>query len=494
MKKSFRGIVLILIALVALASSVLSIYSLGKEVFELMQTTTDFQTSVIYLLLTQGIDIIFAIVELSFGFQLIKAVKNNDHFDTYKMTSGLVTTIVYSQFTLFLIEIIFTFISSQPLENLDVVFIVLFFIITTLTSFIRPIVLRRKLLALDAVMLTISSLALVLFVMSLNMEFILSEAISLASLSDILNCVMLLMLVIFSLFSFVYYLKNPEACILEERENEDVDILETFEKYEKVKLYSYRGVDNKNTRAAIILSIIGSILCVAFAVLYFIENKFHETFIEQINAIVGMFKGTANISLDFTYYFVTVLVPIFAFFAGLNYLFGVITKNAQYKVYNIQIMQVASLFLTFILYSRLFSIGFAYVYGNFSLSMLSIFDAILLITDILNSIVRRVFKNTIKSISDSIKNGDTYHDIVGKVARVNIAYGLVGILSTGLCGYYEYYKHGNIWYSLVLMIFVIILINIGTCIEKKHPASEYLIIKRKRMDKKVETNIKTPAK
>ena len=60
---------------------------------------------------------------------------------------------------------------------------------------------------------------------------------------------------------------------------------------------------------------------------------------------------------------------------------------------------------------------------------------------------------------------------------MNLFNGLIGILSIIVCIYEDYLSSGIITYSAILLVLSILLIVVGGFIEKKNPASEYLIIK-----------------
>lgn len=474
MKKNIRGIVLIIIAILAMTASAFSVVSLGLEMINNFSDNID--SSGISLIAENGIDLIFSIIEISFGVKLIKAVVNDDRFETYKMTSGLVTTIIMSLFTVFIVKIVFAFVFKNPIENLDMVQVVIYVAIILNISFMRPIILRRKLLALDIIMFISSLLSLVVYIM--NFDF--SKELSNEFVSNVINCLMLLLLVIFSFGSFIFYMKNPEACLIEEREHEDIDILETYEKYEKVKLYSFRGVDNSKTKIAITLSIVGSLFGIVFSILYFLEKGFYEDFSEKINSFIGLFSGELTSSpYNLVFFFLEIMIPLLAMSYSVNYLFGIITNNAQYKIYNIYIMKVGSVFLTGVISAKILSIGWSFASQNFSISMLSFSDTILVIVIIISSIVTRTYKNTLRNITEGIKNGDTYHEHLGKIVSMNLFNGLIGILSIIVCIYEDYLSSGIITYSAILLVLSILLIVVGGFIEKKNPASEYLIIKRR---------------
>lgn len=490
MKKSFRGVVLIIIAIIAFIASALSILSLVLVAFDIVKEYGfDFKSVGIELLIYSGIDLIFVVMEISFAKKLITAVKENEHFKTYEMISGLVTSILLPMFTIFITNIVFAFVFKTKLETLDIAFLILFFIAMSVLSFIRPVMLRRNLVALDFIMLISSLLNIVIFILNYKEYFILTEEMLFDTLSNAINFIMLVMLSIFSLVSLLYYLKNPSACAVEEREHEDVDVIETFDNYEVVKLYSYRGVDNKKTKTAHIVSIIGCFLAIIFSILFFIENGFHLTLKEDINNLIGIFSLSSSGSFfDAMFYMIKIIVPVSLFSYALNYLFGIFTKSAQYKTYSIYMVNSSINLLTVTFYARLISVASAYLYKNFDFSELTFMDALILVIFIAETIARRTFKHSIKSINDGIKHGQTFHEQLGKIVPMNITNGIIGILCIIVYGYYNYLQSGKILLSLILLVIVNIFIIVGCCIENKNPSSEYVKLKRKRIVFKIFKN------
>ncbi len=482
MDNKLRKITLIIIALLAIVASMLSIVSMGLTILEFVKNFGfDSLTSSIDSLLTYGIDLLFAFFEISFGFKLIKVVREDDHFETYKMTSGIITATVLPLFAILIVDAIFAFVFQNPIGNVNILFLVLFFLVMIISSFIRPVVLRRKLLALDLIILSSSLLSLIMVIMSFNMDSIVSEVSTIDSISNVINCVMLSVLVLFSLSSFIYFMRNPDACLDEERENEDVDIIETHDTYEKVKLYSYRGVDNVKTKIAFVISILISFLGVLFSILFFVENGYHLQFTDKINSLVQLFKGNIVGGLSDTFYFlIEITIPLLAFLYSTNYLFGVIAKNAQYKIMVIYMMQLGSLFLTVVFFVRLIEIVTSFTNYSFSFEKLSIADIGLLAVFLINSFISKIFKHTVSDVYNGIKNGDSFHEHAGKITKMNIIYGLISTVATALCIYEMYLNNGNISYSYFILISMFLLGIIGSSLENKNPPSEYLIVKRKR--------------
>lgn len=482
MDNKLRKITLIIIAVLAIIASMISIGSICLTILEALKNfNLDVLTSSIDSLLTYGVDILFAFFEVSFGFKLIKAVKDNDHFETYKMTSGIITSTVLPLFAILIVDVLFAFVFQKPIDNVNTLFLVLFFTVMIISSFIRPVVLRRKLMALDLIILSTSFLSLIIVIMSFNMDSINIQESIVEYLSNILNCVMLGGLVLFSLTSFIYFMRNPEACLDEERECEDVDIIETHDTYEKVKLYSYRGVDNFQTKLAFVISLLVSVLGVLFSVLFFVDNGYHLQFVDKINSLVEIFKGNIVGGISDTLYFlIEITIPLLAFLYSTNYLFGVIARNAKYKVIIMYMMQLGSLFLTAVFFVRLIDIVSSFTHNGLSFENLSFVDIGLLAVFLLNSFVSKVFKHTISDVYNGINNGDSFHEHSGKITKMNIIYGLVSIIATALCIYEMYLNNGEVSYSYFILIGVFFLGMMGSSIENKNPPSEYIIIKRKR--------------
>ena len=301
--------------------------------------------------------------------KLIKEVKNNNYFECYNQTSGLLGVIILPLFINIIIEVVFAFVYKTPLAGFDITLIVLFFIVMTLTSFIRPLILRRNLKLLDVIMLISSILILSIFVINHQIYFVLTEEVLFDTLSNAINCIMLGIIVLFSFISLIAYSKDPDLEIIESRENEDVDVIESNENYEKVKIYSYRGVDNRKSKASKVLGIIGSIFVMIFSFLFYIENGYHIYLIDGINELIEAFSLSNSSFLYFTFdYFIKLLLPLIMLLNAFNYLIGIICNNPQYKIQSMSITRIGSSFLAVLFYVRLLTILPTFYYGNFDFS------------------------------------------------------------------------------------------------------------------------------
>ena len=248
MKKS-RNILLIIIAVFALLASIVTIFSFVLDAFEILKLYgLEIKAVGVETLVYYAVELVFVCFEISCGINIIKEVKKNDYFECYKQTSGLLGAIIMPLFVNKIVQVIFGFINKTPIGGFDITLLILFFLVMTLTSFVRPLILRRALKGLDVIMLISSILTVSIFALNYSSYFALTEEALFDTISNAINCVMLIFLTVFSFVSLVIYSKDPELEIIESRTNEDVDVIESYENYEKVRIYSYRGVDNKQSK------------------------------------------------------------------------------------------------------------------------------------------------------------------------------------------------------------------------------------------------------
>lgn len=483
MKKS-RNIFLILIAVFALLASSISIFPLITQLLELLKDfSSDLMSMYLDLMLTSIVDLVFAFMEISFGVSLIKEVKKNNYFECYKQTSGLLNVIITPLFLNMLINIVFSFIYKNPVVGVDITLIVLFIVVMSLASFVRPLVLKRTLKGLDIVILLSSILTLAIFMVDYKNCFAFTEDAYLDAVSNIVNCIMIILLIALSIISLITYSKEPELEIAESRANEDVDVIESYvdDEYEKVKIYSFRGVDNNKSTCSKVLEIIGCVFCLAFSILFFIENKFNLFFEESFDKFIDAFSFSSAEDIYASFeLIVRILIVLLTLLYSINYFIGIIINNPKYKIYSIYVTRIGSLLLTILFLTRAISLISVIANRNFKITDLNIFDAVLLITYIANSFARKSFKHSIKKIEEGIQHTDTYHEHINTVVSVNIAYGIISCVCLFLYSIYSYLSSEVLYLSFGLLIVSIILITIGTVIEKKNPISEYIIVKRKK--------------
>lgn len=487
MKKS-RNIFLILIAIFALFAAALSILSLITTTLDILKNYNGNLQSVKFdLLISNIIDLAFSFVEITVGFNLIKDVKKDNYFECYKQTSGLLTAIITPLFVNMILNLIFSYIYKTPIESFDITLIILFFVIFTLTSFVRPLSLKRSVKGLDIIILLASILTLSIFVIDYNTYFSINEGITLDLISNVINCIMMVFLVVFSFISLIAYSKDPQLEIVESRHNEDVDVIDPDidGKFEKVKIYSFRGVDNKMSTCSKVFEIIGCVFCLAFSILFTIENNFHELLKEGIDKIIEIFTFSSSSSIyESLEIFIKLFITLMTLLYSLNYFIGILTNNPKYKYYSIFITRIGTLLLTILFLTRMLTIASVIMYQNFDLSDLNIFDAVLVILFVVNSFAKKSYKNSLKKISEGIQQTDTYHEHIGRIVSLNITCGIISIVSLLLYAAYNYLSTDVLYYSFALLIMSIIFVTIGTMIEKKHPISEYIVVKRKKIDLK----------
>lgn len=486
MKKS-RNILLIIIAVFALLASIVTIFSFVLDAFEILKLYgLEIKAVGVETLVYYAVELVFVCFEISCGINIIKEVKKNDYFECYKQTSGLLGAIIMPLFVNIIVQVVFGFINKTPIGGFDITLLILFFLVMTLTSFVRPLILRRALKGLDVIMLISSILTVSIFALNYSSYFALTEEALFDTISNAINCVMLIFLTVFSFVSLVIYSKDPELEIIESRTNEDVDIIESYENYEKVRIYSYRGVDNKKSKKSKVLGIIGCIFGMAFAILFFIENGFHVNLKDNINEFISSFSLTSASGLYSLFdYFVKVFLPLLAFAYALNYLIGIIINNPQYKIYSMYITRIGASLLAILFYGRLFTIVPVVIKKNFDFTELNIFDAILVVTYIANSIANKTFKHSVKKVEDGMKHADTFHEHIGRIVPMNTTYGIISIACLLLYSVYNYLESEMIYFSSILLCISIILIICGCAIEQKNPISEFVVVKRKRASFKI---------
>ena len=105
-------------------------------------------------------------------------------------------------------------------------------------------------------------------------------------------------------------------------------------------------------------------------------------------------------------------------------------------------------------------------------------------------LLSKILTNIQRNINSGISGGDSYHSHSKAVKKVALLTGIYSCLCYVTLFLHYYLDLQTLSLTYVFMFVATILFIVGTFIESKYPYNEFTIVKRKRIDKEIETCIK----
>ena len=467
-------------ALVAVLDGVMNIL----DMLELLKTNNNLLMSNDTINL--GIDIFFAICEISVGIKIFKAVKNNEHYEAYKQIPSLVKSIITPFFAVIVANLTYSIIDSFK-DNTEIItgpiltMFIVWLAIRIVSSGIRTSVLKRKLQSLNVITIILSTLSLV-YLFLIRDSLLDFENALLNSVSNLINILVILFIVAFAIFALIYYIKNPEALLTESRENEDSEIIKETPKYNIVKIYLTRTKTPKINLFTYILNAIIGVLSVGIGIYFFIENSLIYIKAFDINVIMSYIKSPGLIIDAFNYLYellFNLLIPFILIFSGLSLFTYIFTSSGIKRYGRLSIVQVGYLLsITFIITQI---IGLLINFNNLSfksiLERYKIGDILILTPAILFFIFGKFINNYANDVSKSLNAGESYESNNDKINLLTIFYAIISSLTVvGML----VNKDFALDYSLYGLLVIHFLVVVTSLIEKIFPCQEYVKVKRRK--------------
>lgn len=484
MKESKRGIIIYIIGIVA------STTAIGSLIIGALDALSYYQKygGNIGLIFSQSydmiIDLAFSFMALKIGLNLIKQWRAGEKVDINKIIIQLVNTIVYASLTKVLASsFVYAFTDGGSIKTkIEWSYILVYLAYGYISSSISNALKKRQLIKLNWGTLVISVIAMAFCCYDIYTSTT-SGAQNLVIFNDYANLILMFFITIFSISTLVYYLKNPLILDFDIKENEDSELVEIDEKYEKVKIYLTRSKSKKVNILSTIILLISVILGFTGVVLYAVENDYQRYLAGGFSGLLKNFTSEI-LNLGFGGIIDFMLIVNFTIFASLYYvslLWGIFKKEGQYKISVIAISNLGAFLAIFSGIFLLVDITLEYfVYQNFSLENYSLYQIILLIISVIYFAIAKPLGNLITDISDGIsKQGDSFNSHIKTISRIVNINGILSIASFIVVILNSYFI-GKVYYSYLSYMGSIALIMLATNIEIKYPFDEFTIVKRKR--------------
>ncbi len=477
-----RGTLIFIIGIIAFVTAGVSLFLAGKEFISVLSEAggklSAMNLSVIY---PMAVDIVFAVLELTTGFQLIKQWKSAENIEIHKTISGLISVIVYESFALVIMSIVISLFAKDQSLRAEVggIYILAYIFYALLISTMSTYAKKHDIMALYVVML-ISSLIAVGFA---GVEFIveLDDGLVLDMCFTLSHILVALLVASFSISNIVYYIRNPRQLRQDVTEGEDADVIKRTDKYEVLRVYTTRANESWVNVVITVIYVIGILVGIVGIVYFAFANNVIDWFGDDVGQTIdnifsevkrGDLEDILNILMVLTVLFIYSLIHISA-------LDGVIRKKAESKISIMSVPAMGILITIFTAFGHIYSIVKGLVFDkSFSFEDLNPLDIALVVWYIVYTILSKPKNKITGQITEAIQKGDSYYSHIKGIANSVIFAGIFSVTGYVLIMLYEFSTEGIIIHY-PLFIISTILIMIGCSLEVKHPFSEYEKVKRR---------------
>ena len=486
MKKLLHGKILIIVSILAFITSFIAVIDGIINILDILKAggiskDVIMTSSTVNL----GVDLVFALSEIKFGYSLLQCIKKDEHYEAYKQIPGLIKAIIKPFFAFILVNIGFSILDSftkdsEILTGPLMIMLVMYIIISLVSSRIRDAVLKRKLQTLNVVTIILSNLSL-LYLGLIYKDVIYLDPL-LSGISNILNIVVILLVLVFAIISLIYYIKHPDLLISDSREHEDSEVIKEAEKYNLLKIYYVRTQHPKMNKVSDILNVILGIISLAIGVYFFINTSLPYIKIFDLNTIVQGFKNLSLIfdTINYLYELLfNLMVPVILVTCGIGVISYAFTSDAKQRFGRLGIVQVGYILsLTFII-TQILSLVFNF--SNLSLKYFldnySIGDLLLLAPAIIFIVIGKYFNNSFADIQKGISNGDTYLEHIKPIHKLTVFYAFISSITVlGFIVKQDFKFDLSLYVLLFIHLFVVVI----SSLEKKYPCEEYVKVKRRK--------------
>ena len=211
MKKHLHCKILMIASLLAFTSALVAVLDGIINVLDLIEILKVSNDKLLTnAAINLGIDVFFAICEISVGIKIFKAVKKEEHYESYKQIPSLVKSIITPFFAVLITNLTYSIIDSFK-NNTEIItgslltMFIVWLAIRIVSSGIRMAVLKRKLQSLNLITITISVLSLVYLFLIFDSLFDFENAL-LNSISNFINFLVILLIIAFAISATIYYI------------------------------------------------------------------------------------------------------------------------------------------------------------------------------------------------------------------------------------------------------------------------------------------------
>jgi len=462
------------IAIVTLAFSVIEFIKVFKEAGSSLKAIALDQYDML-------IEIVFAVMELTLGFRLIKQWKAGETFEIHKTVSQLIGAVVYSSFVgILYTEIVGSILSGGITElKVSTVYLIVYLVYGVFMMSIPSLVKKRKLMQLCWSMLFTAIIGIGFGVYSAILSVVHASGLAAVG-TDVANTLLMILVVIFYIGTVAFYAKNPVDLDHDVRENEDSEVIKTTKTHEVVRIYLTRGTDDKVNVLISVMTLASVVFGVVGIAFYLVESGVAQYFKGNLGDIIGTFQSIMTGSESSMHLLMSLM---FLFVYALVYLsvgISVFTKRGDAKVGILTIASVGTFMAVFSSISLIIDVVMdVTLTHSFKLSDYSVFQIILLALYLIYSLTRKVYAKLTTEINDGIvKRGDPYHTHAKSIARIVLFSGLYSVAAMILF-FIMRLQEGAISIAHLAFLVSTVLIILATQLEVKHPFSEYIKVRRR---------------
>ena len=440
----------------------------------------------------------FSFLEIKAGIGLYKAIKSDNRFEWYKSFPSVILAIITPIALSYLLSPYITLANNIENLTLELFFQPSFLIIYPLlvlyiiTYVNRINVAKRKTYPLTIGILINGIITLIYaltYIDGYNFSTNIFDLLSTSS--HIINIILIVLIIFFAYQNFKIHKENPNLLEQEARKDEVSEVLEEKDKYEHVKVYTYKAEDESKAIFPKTLFIISSVITLIFTLYYIFTLSIPalKSFDPKIfeNVTLGTFSSLVkNIALLFMYIFIPICFVISSIVGLINsFRSSSLSKISFVMFTNIQVLAVFSPIMLMLF--DYFTILFDFFAFNKPLdfSGFSPIELVILVPIIIELVLSIITQRRWKIMVDNIKGGDSYAENRKYVAYVSIRY-FVGSLITTI-GTIIYANYDPLYiFMCILLIIVSLLSTIAIVYQVKYPISEYSMVKRLKINEETE--------
>lgn len=432
----------------------------------------------------------FSFLEIKAGIGLYKAIKSDNRFEWYKSFPSVIFAIITPIALSYLLTPYITLINNIEKLTLELFlqpsFLIIYplLVLYIITYVNRINVAKRKTYPLTIGILINGIITLIYaltyidgYSFSLNIFDLLSTA------SHIINIILIALIIFFAYQNYKIHKENPNLLEQEARKDEVSEVLEEKDKYEHVKVYTYKAEDESKAIFPKTLFLISSVITLIFTLYYIFTlsipalKSFDPKIFENIS-LVTISSFIKYFVILFIYIFIPICFIISSILGLINsFRSSSLSKTTFVMFTNIQVVAVFhSITLIFLNY---FIILFNFFAFNepLNFSGFTPIELVILVPIFIELVFSIITGRRWRIMIDNIKGGDSYAENRKYVAFISIRY-FVGSLITTI-GAIIYANYDPLYiFMCILLIIVSLLSTIAIVYQVKYPMSEYSMVKR----------------
>ena len=476
-----RSILVYAIGIFAILTAVISLAFVAKDFSDAYKPGQNVLAQYT-ILIPMGIDLVFAALEITTGYTLIKQWKNGESLEIHKTIAKLIQVIVYESFaTVIANELILYFTAHNEFKaTVGMAYVAVYLVYSCIMMSMSTYVKKNEPMKLYWLMAISSFIAIGI---SAN------DTLSAFSESDIgniglcfANLLMTSLIFAFAVSTIIHYIKNPDTLRRDIALSEDSDIIKSTKTHDYYRVYSNRAVETKTNTAINILYFIaiafGAVATVLFAIEQHIERYLASNFMDVFDNIKAEISSSnlAGMMGLFLLFFVLLIYPI----SYISAFFGIVRRDSRAKVIIITLVSIGTRMLLFANIAVIidFLTEFLSTY-TFSLEGISVINLVFIILYVAYTVIQRFQKNKVSDIFSGMEKGDSYRKHFKEIYSSVMLEGAFSVASLALI-FINSMQGEALQLSYPLYTVSCALIMIATHLELKHPFSEYTTVKRRK--------------